>query len=341
MKLPSPHLRSPFSRGAAPVSPGARPRFLPALCAGFSRAPGPVSPGGATRRRGGFTLLEMLVVIVIIAMLAALMFRMVGVIGRSNDEAATRAIIERVANALEEFKAIYGKYPPVQPYAGSQRISYEYPGRKTWGETEKDAEAKANSVIKAKRGRMSTWGEIVKIKGHDYTCAIFTFGLTSFFVPRYNGTAEYGPKRFVGIENGRLKRDEDEGFGAPQWTLFNSRADNRVGDTDRDLNAVRRMLPFLGGKLGDDNRIAANGVLVKTWSERGDPLGKRTITNSYYTIWDAWRHDLHYVSHPPYETYKIWSAGPDGLTIGDTRPGGSKIKAGDPETTDDIVSGHF
>ena len=35
--------------------------------------------------RRGFTLLEMLVVVVIIAMLAALMFRMVGVIGRNND----------------------------------------------------------------------------------------------------------------------------------------------------------------------------------------------------------------------------------------------------------------
>ncbi len=271
------------------------------------------------RRRGGFTLLEMLVVIVIIAMLAALMFRMVGVIGRSNDEAATRAIIERVANALEEFKAIYGKYPPVQPYDGQQRIFFEYPGPKSWGETATDAESMANRVIKANKSRMSNWGK---------DCTVYTFGLTSFFVPRYNGTAEYGPKRFVGIKDGRLWRVESDGYGAPQWTLFNSRADNRVGDTDRDLNAVRRILPFLGGKLGDDNRIAANGVLVKTWCARSHPIvSSRAVTNNYYTIWDAWRRDLHYVSHPPYETYKLWSNGPNGIN----ENGGG----------DDIVSGHF
>ena len=271
------------------------------------------------RRRGGFTLLEMLVVVVIIAMLAALVFRMVGVIGRSNDEAATRATIERVANALEEFKAIYGKYPPVQPYNGGQPIAYEFPGRKSWGETESEAEAKANRVIKANKARMSNWGK---------DCTVFTFGLTSFFLPRYNGTAEYGPKRFVGIKNGRLHRDEADGYGAPQWTLFNSRADGRVGDTERDLNAVRRMLPFLGAKLGNDNRVAANGVLVRTWRARPDPLSSsRAVTNVYYTIWDAWRHDLHYVSHPPYETYKIWSDGPNGI---------NENGAGD-----DIVSGRF
>ena len=260
----------------------------------------------------------MLVVIVIIAMLAALLFRMVGVIGRSNDEAETRATIERVCNALEEFKAIYGKYPPVPLYKGSQPIAYEFPGQKSWGEDEQTAEAKANRVIQAGKARMSNWGN---------DCTVFTFGLTSFFLPRYNGTAEYGPKRFVGIKNGWLFRDEASGYGAPQWTSFNSRADGHVGDTDRDLNAVRRILPFLGGKLGDDNRIAANGVLVRTWCARPDPVKKDgAITNVYYTIWDAWRRDLHYVSRPPYETYKIWSNGPNGI---------NEYGAGD-----DIVSGH-
>lgn len=267
--------------------------------------------------RRGFTLLEMLVVVVIIAMLAALMFRMVGVIGRNNDEAETRATIERVAHALDEFKAIYGKYPPVQLYEGTQPIGFEYPGPKTWGETPEDGETKANRIVKEGKGGISHWNK---------DCTIFTFGLVSFFLPRYNGTSEYGPKRFVGIKNGRLYNHPEEGYAAQQWTSFNSRADGHVGDTDRDLNAVRRILPFLGGKLGDDNRVAANGVLVKHIAARPSPFGG-SVTNVYYTIWDAWRRDLHYVSRPPYETYKLWSNGLNGVN----ENGGG----------DDIVSGQF
>ena len=268
--------------------------------------------------RRGFTLLEMLVVVVIIAMLAALMFRMVGVIGRNNDEAETRATIERVAHALDEFKAIYGKYPPVQLYEGTQPIGFEYPGPRTWGEKPEDAEGMANRIVDGKKGGLSNWNK---------DCTIFTFGLVSFFLPRYNGTSEYGPKRFIGIHNGRIER-EGKYAGAQQWTSFNSRADGQVGDTDRDLNAVRRILPFLGGKLGDDNRVEANGVLVKTIIARSDPWSATVgRTNIYYTIWDAWRRDLHYVSRPPYETYKLWSNGLNGIN----ENGGG----------DDIVSGHF
>ena len=68
------------------------------------------------RTTNGFTLIEMLVVCLIIVILAGLVFRMTTLISRKNKEAEVRRKIEMVANALEEFKAIYGKYPPVPFY---------------------------------------------------------------------------------------------------------------------------------------------------------------------------------------------------------------------------------
>lgn len=256
----------------------------------------------------GFTLLEMLVVVLIIVLLAGLVFRMVGAIGKSNDIAETRAKIEKVSHALEEFKAIYGKYPPVPFYLGKQQTGYEFPTEVSWGPT---GEADAENIVAAKRGKLSEWGG---------SCTIYTFGLASFFIPRYNGTAERGPRAFCGVDS---TTHTQEG-GVKQWTQFNSRVNGALGDSDRDLNAVRRILPHLGGKLGPDDRIADSGCLSYWEAHRAHPLyPEAVVTNLNVTFADAWRRELHYVSMPPYETYKLWSNGPDGVQ----------------GTSDDIVSG--
>ena len=52
-------------------------------------------------------------------------------------------------------------------------------------------------------------------------------------------------------------------------------------------------------------------------------LNIAVVTNLNITFADAWRRELRYVSLPPYETYKLWSNGPDGVQ----------------GTSDDIVSG--
>ena len=263
-----------------------------------------------TKKNQGFTLIEMLVVVLIIILLAGLVFRMVGAIGKGNDIAATRAKIEMISHALEEFKAIYGKYPPVPFYHGYQPIGYEYPTRHGWGE---NSDAKAKLITEGGRGTLSEWGG---------SCTIYTFGLASFFMPRYNGTAERGPTAFCGVN---AATHQMRG-GVPQWTQFNSRVNGKLGDSDRDLNAVRRILPMLGGKLGPDNRIADWGCITTWESPRPDPLdasGEGLVTNLCSQFIDAWRQPMHYVSMPPYETYQLWSNGPDG------REG----------TSDDIVSG--
>jgi len=65
----------------------------------------------AARRAGGFTLVEMMVVIVIIGILAAALI--VQITGRADKARveATKAILKQVADAVEMFKLDHNKYP--------------------------------------------------------------------------------------------------------------------------------------------------------------------------------------------------------------------------------------
>jgi general secretion pathway protein G len=64
------------------------------------------------RREGGFTLVELLVVIGILALLAGLLFPAVTAAQRRSREKAAKAMIERLTLALEQYASDFGDYPP-------------------------------------------------------------------------------------------------------------------------------------------------------------------------------------------------------------------------------------
>ena len=77
------------------------------------------------RTRAGFTLIEMLIVIVVIAILALIVIpRLMGA-GRKAKEAALRGDLHQLRNAVQQFEADCGDYPAAlsqlmtQPAAGS------------------------------------------------------------------------------------------------------------------------------------------------------------------------------------------------------------------------------
>ena len=255
-------------------------------------------------KKAGFTLIELMVVILVIALLAVMVFRMVAAVGKGNDKAATRATLEKVGHALEEFKAQYGKYPPVPSYGSGQPMGYEFPNRASrgWGD---NPEATAKQFLNYEK----TGGEIHWGNGNN--CGIFyTFGLVSFFLPRYNKTAEMGPQNLTGV--GTTGQHGDGSLA--QWRSFNKKVSTRIGDSAKDLNASRKMLPYL------DGGIDAYGNIDYGIIHRGES-GARTlncsaveivVTNYYYTILDAWEREIQYVSRPPDESYVLRPAGPDG-----------------------------
>ena len=301
-------------------------------------------------KRSAFTLIELMVVILVISLLAVMVFRMVAAVGKGNDKASTRATLEKVSHALEEFKAQYGKYPPVPSYEGSQPLAYEFPNANSrgWGD---NPEATAKKFLDfEKNGGEIQWGGGGKNKG-----TFFTFGLVSFFLPRYNGTASRGPKSLTGVGKGTAGQNNKDSLA--QWRSFNKKVSNKVGDSAKDMNACRKILPYLDGGIDEAGNIDYG--IIRAWNGGARTLNcsqaEIVVTNYYYTIHDAWEHELQYVSRPPYESYILRSRGPDGKTVGDTCDsndhGHTKkkkasdgkehwlIQDGDVETEDDIVAG--
>lgn len=229
-------------------------------------------------RRRAFTLIEMLLVIVIIAILSGFVFSMVRMVGRHADRAKTRRTIEMLANAIEEFRAEYGKYPPVPVYEDpdtelpGQPLYYEYVHRDGVDED-----------------------RINGIAANDGP--LFTFGLLSFLVPRYS--------------DDHATNSPSSALKTSQWKTYNEGEDDRP----RDLRATQRFKPYV------------DPILSGHWPERS--VAGYTYNNYRVTVRDAWDRDLKYRSNPPYETYRLWSVGPDG----EDRPCSAcqaRIRAGNP-----------
>ena len=62
-------------------------------------------------RRGGFTLIELLVVVTIIGILAAIVLGVSGLVIQKGDRARAITDMEKIKNALEEYRIAYGNYP--------------------------------------------------------------------------------------------------------------------------------------------------------------------------------------------------------------------------------------
>ena len=238
-------------------------------------------PGG--RVASGFTLIEMMIVILLIVILSGMTFRMVSIMGRNNDVSRTRATLEKVGHALEEYRSSYGKYPEVKfypIYADSdgdgvsdnfvgirQPVAYEYP--MLTGFDESSAESSAKSILNAESKEDYRYG----VTGKKYGI-FFTFGLVSYLIPRYNGVAgdDDSVKWLCGYyeKNGEKYQDSEHAFS--HWRDNNDKpVGSSPGDPDRDLVSSRRTLMHLGSYLTDQNTPAnVSGCIVSFLGSHGD-----------------------------------------------------------------------
>jgi prepilin-type N-terminal cleavage/methylation domain-containing protein len=245
----------------------------------------PSAPAPLRQPRGGFTLIEMLVVVLIMALLMGLLVRGM----RNSDDRSRRAqtikTIEQVSAALEEFFAEYGQYPPVPVYQEGdgeyQPIYFEFPME--WTDT-------ARAIYSGTRNGVLENSDFNPSSNPPPDKRIFTLGLVAFLKPRYTTVKEMSP---FFVANPNAFHDAGGGRRQAQWEHHTP----AQSDDPRDLAAIARWAPFLEGAIQEEYWMRTNALMPPpgAWLNRG------------YTIKDAWGFPLHYESKPPHQTYRLWS----------------------------------
>ena len=163
---------------------------------------------------------------------------------------------------------------------------------------------------------------------------IFQFGLLSYLLPRYLFMT-------VGLSDSAIGNLDS----CKQWTANNRRAANQnTGDlmTWKEMcgaNAKRglvqripsqavcaRWLPNLEGIVSTTGALKLYGIDVKDHDGGGGinvdnenievcRSGSKRYVLDLVTVYDGWANEFYYYSDPPYQSYQLWSAGPNKKTF--------------------------
>ena len=298
-------------------------------------------------RCSGFTLIEMMVVIALVGILIAGVFKLVGIAGQANKRAQTMAKLQKLENAIAGFYSEYGTYPPVPLYdspdpmkkydkktgkyngemgnlseegaeenakraAAAQPVSYAFPCKESEDDDlhhffvliDQPDVVSANQVPNAFNGTVTDWQEN----------KAFKFGLLSFLLPRLSIMATFD-------QNGAMRNGPNRSFfDKQQWLQYNlATRDQYSEQLSRERIACARWIPnfqdIIHGGAGQEIlgvRLSKGGEnLYEPYDQKGaGKIGLRVIE-----IRDGWDRPFYYYSAPPYQSYRLWSAGPDGKTF--------------------------
>lgn len=321
--------------------------------------------------------MELMVVIAVIGILAAIVFRLMSATGEKNKMAKTIARLERVQNALSAYYAEFGSYPPVDYFecpdpkkewtgddlsgansvafskdtatraAHSQSIGFEYPLDKGWD----------NEIDLIFNGQIRSAGVVLgntDLRSSDddgkwKKSQLFKFGLLSYLLPKAHiawGEDE-NTERYEGLFESRLwtKIDPDKSGGVEKLLSMQMAAERQT---------VARWLPNFEKMVCYAPEEAIMGVELRCEDAWVNPTGvNNDIQNflrprnrgstqfivGFMTITDGWNNELFYYSPPPYQSYRIWSSGPDGYTFPPWIPMDSdaEFRQAGAWTADDIV----
>ena len=198
--------------------------------------------------------------------------------------------------------------------------------------------------LSAKKGE-TLWSEI----------KLFQYGVMSYLLPRYFVMMGGSPKYFEAggyaqwTKNNQRPCDPFTGDTIEWTTVYNWAEEHRGGLKNEKVvklqmmpsqSACARWLPNLEGICRCDTDLNLFGVHIKSshWLDRGifdgipmgelasslseacfTPDGNGSYRDQYIldvvTVQDGWGHEFYYYSRSPYQSYTLWSAGPDGRTF--------------------------
>lgn len=293
--------------------------------------------------RDAFTLIEMMVVVALVGILIGGVFRLLSAAGESAKRAETIERIQRLENAISGFYAKYGTYPNVAQHgspdpfvkeeengsttsagkleagnanraARCQPVAFEFPTMVALDNfitaTRGPGIVSANVNENAFDSNVVTWPEV----------RLFKLGVTSFIVPRWDAVGEYDDEGE--LKNGSTKLEPKPALlKVAQWTETNKKYEAKKEQLKAERAACAEWLPNLkgliyGGKtiMGVDTAAKEAGFPRLTDQPYSQGTGNRHVLG-IMTVRDSWGRDLYYYSAPPYQSYRLWSAGPNGNTF--------------------------
>lgn len=300
------------------------------------------------RQRSAFTLIEMMVVVALVGILIGGVFRLLNAAGEGAKRGETIERMQRIENALSGFYAAYGSYPPVEQHGSPDPFVEEAEDGTTSPVSSLEAENANRAAacqpmafefppMKALDDYIATRFQSQGILSPNRNPGIFTqsekwpqmklyrYGVVSFLVPRYDAIGDFtlDPSNQYEPRPIDTKLAPNEGLykNHKQWTNYNPA---RKAKAERE--ACARWLPNLRGIVRGGRKLLGVETGVphcdneSQLSEGGNANRAYEYSGSKYflrkmTIQDAWGNDFYYHSAPPYQSYRLWSAGPDGVTF--------------------------
>ena len=191
------------------------------------------------------------------------------------------------------------------------------------------------SMLSGKRNS-SSWAE----------CQIFRFGLMSYLLPRFvvmmgHSDASLYQNFAQWCNNNQMPCRFEDGSPYSSWSEVNQ---DVMNDGDRwkvevmpSQAVTARWMPNLEGILSCEKDLTVYGVTVSV----NDGARNVSIDNPYPTLYsaadsqgggsgsggsqqyvldgvtckDGWNSEFYYYSAPPYQSYRLWSSGPNGKTF--------------------------
>ena len=183
-------------------------------------------------------------------------------------------------------------------------------------------------------------------------CKLFRYGLLSFLLPRYlfmlGGPEEfYKPGAYAQWENfNTVPRKVEDGTKYKDWPeIWRKLGGNTQSSANRDNRAEIEALPsqsvcrrwlvnlegiltiampdpfvqdpygvFYGVDTRDKDGLGGGADAGGYWKFLHDSRQGRYLLNEI-TVLDGWGEPIYYYSEPPYQSYRLWSSGPDKSTF--------------------------